>query len=56
MDTKPSLDDRIACRTQYGFSSAKWANYICSDGYEHFLQTVEEIFKTFNLIERKKKT
>lgn len=56
MDTKPSLDDRIACRTQYGFSSAKWASYICSDGYEHFLQTVEEIFKTFNLIERKKKT
>ena len=37
MNTHPSLDDRI-CLEQYGFSSAKWSQYVSGDGYEYFLE------------------
>lgn len=55
-NSKPGLDDRIAVRTKYGFSQAKWAQYIYSDeGYESFLETVSDIFKQFSLATRGKK-
>ena len=38
MNTHPGLDDRIAVRTRYGFSSAKWSQYITGDGYQDFLE------------------
>lgn len=54
-DSKPSLDDRISIRTKYGFSQAKWSQYIENDGYEFFLEAVNEIFTKFNLTTMKRK-
>lgn len=54
-NSKPGLDDRIAVRTKYGFSQAKWANYIQEDGYESFLETVSDLFTRFSLLTRGKK-
>lgn len=56
MDSKPSLDDKIAVRTRYGFSQAKWAQYILEDGYEFYIETLLKIFDKLQLIKRKKKT
>lgn len=55
MNTNPSLDARASCRTSYGFSTPKWANYITNEAYEIFLQTISDLFTTFKLLERKKK-
>lgn len=56
MNTHPSLDDRITVRTQYGFSSAKWSQYVSGDGYEYFLEAMKDIFDNFKLTSRNKKT
>lgn len=55
MNTHPSLDDRLSVRTQYGFNSAKWSQYVAGDGYDLFLETVSDLFNNLKLIERKKK-
>jgi len=54
-DSKPSFDERLSVRTKYGFNSAKWSQYIESDGYEFFLEAVNEIFTKFKLTEMKRK-
>lgn len=55
MDSKPDLEDKMSISTIYGFSQSKWANYISEKAYQIFLETVVNIFKKFNLIERNKK-
>lgn len=56
MNTKPPLDVKLTIKTKYGFSINKWAAYVSSQAYEALLETVEEIFSKFSLLERKKKT
>lgn len=54
-NSHPNLDDKANIKTRYGFSQAKWANYIENDGYESLIQCINEIFDKFKLLERKKK-
>lgn len=56
MNSKPGLDVKASCRTQYGFSIGKWAAYLTEDGYEYVLETVVGIIDSLGLIKRKKKT
>ena len=54
-NTNPSTDVKAGCKTPKGFSSAKWARFIESDGYEAFIECLKNIFSNFKLIEKKKK-
>jgi superfamily II DNA or RNA helicase len=56
MDTHPALDDKLSIKTKYGFSIAKWARYVSTDGYEFLLEAAKNIFDIFKLIDRNKKT
>lgn len=55
-NSHPSLDVRASCRTKYGFSIQKWANYISTTGYDLFLEAVVDLFTKFKLLSRNKKT
>ena len=54
-DSCPSFEDKISVRTKYGFSQAKWANYILNDGYEKLLEAINEIITKFKLDKRNMK-
>lgn len=56
MDTHPGIDDKIYVKTKYGFSQSRWADYVLEKGYEFLLESLSNIFKTFTLVERGKKT
>lgn len=55
MNSHPDLDTKLSVRTKYGFSAAKWSSYIEEEGFQNFLETVEEIFEKFSLEKRGKK-
>jgi len=51
----PDIDAKAAVRTKYGFNQSRWAQYISENSYDIFLETIENIFKKFRLLERNKK-
>lgn len=55
-NSSPSFDEKLGIRTQYGFSQAKWGQYITTSGFESFIEKLLKIFETYNLIDRQKKT
>lgn len=54
-NTLPGIDDKATVKTQYGFSTPKWANYIVNNAYDIFLEALEDILTKFKLLERDKK-
>jgi superfamily II DNA or RNA helicase len=55
MDSKPSLEEKIAVKTKYGFNASRWASFIEETGYEFFWESLEEIIEKFKLKERNMK-
>jgi len=55
MDSKPSLEEKLAVKTKYGFNSARWASSLETASYEIFFDNLKAIFDNFKLKERNKK-
>jgi len=56
-NSNPKLIDQIDCKTKYGFSMARYCNYILNNKYEKFFRVVTDVL--FNIVlknRRKKKT
>ena len=50
IDTKPDLSAKLSVKTRYGFSAARWANYVYNDGYDYFIEALDKIITQFQII------
>ena len=55
IDSKPPIEWKAKIKTKYGFSSSRWADYICNHSYETLIDDINFLFTKLKLIERNKK-
>lgn len=55
-DSKPSQNQRMAVKTQYGLSTPRWSDYIEGEAYDIFYENLHKLLTSMKVLERKKKT
>ena len=50
IDTKPDMSAKLSVKTRYGFSAARWANYVYNNGYDYFIEALDKILTQFQII------